>query len=492
MTKKLVLFTLAVLLGGVAASPLTALTVPSPPPSTVPIPAFTQNSGGLTVTNFIDNESAKFGCAFREVQAGVASPTSNWRTIRISNDAWTTADLNISTVIMTGDVSHFQLDTTSLNFAGIQPGTYSDLRVQYVPALVGLSNATIEITYQTDPLNNPTQYTTFRINLSGSAVAAPTTHLVFRHGQSNGPELWHGQTDIGSRAFDPRVVNAGTSAGVDIWIEHEGTGTITVNPAPLPANSGFVLDTSSFSNSLFTGQSTFVTVYFDPQSAVTYNEVISFIHNDSTLVSAFEVAVTGQGLDRPTALRVTNQPGPYYASVGGPGGMPPVYTGTHIDNNSTPSDFGNVAIGASKSITFVIAHGGQGVLYWAGYVPTADLTVSTPVSGSPEFTVNSTGFVGVLGEATYASFTVTFSPTTASGVNGSVTFTHDDGSEITPYTLNLTGNSGAGNTGGASGGSGCASVQTGEGTALLGLLSLLLAATLFRRRSVNSNSRRLV
>ncbi|MHC4839356.1 MAG: choice-of-anchor D domain-containing protein [Planctomycetota bacterium] len=486
MTKRLVLFTLAVLLGGLTATPLLALSTPAPPVGGPPAPSFAQMSGGMTVTTFVDNEAAKFGCAFREKQAGVASPTSDWRTIRVSNSAWVSASLNISAVILSGDASQFQLDTSALNFAGIQPGSSSDMRIQFVPMAVGTFNATIEVTYQTDPQNNPTQYTTFRINLSGSAVAGSTTHLVFRHETSNGPELWQGQTDIDSRAFESRVVNAGQSTGVDIWISHEGTGSVTVAPVALAAASGFVLDTSNFTSPLSTGQKTYVTVFFDPQSAVAYNEVITFTHNDPTQTSPFEVEVRGSGIDIPSRLRVTDQPGPYYAQFGGPAGMPAAYTGNHIDNNSAAIDLGDVALGAGNTVSITIAHGGMGyidinMLYVAG----PDLAVGTPVSSSGNLVVSASGFVNNLSEATYNTFTVTFAPTTLGSFSGSVTFSHDDGSDVTPYTLNIIGNgvasTGVGGSTGSTGGAGCASGD-GSDTTLLVLLSLLVAVTVFRMR----------
>lgn len=192
-------------------------------------------------------------------------------------------------------------------------------------------------------------------------------------------------------------------------IRNDGLATLTgLAISKSGANSADFTLGSLGATSLAPGATTTFTVTFSPGSSSLGDRaaVVSIASNDFS-ESSFDIAVTGKGI------------------------TPDIAVSESAVNLNTPAlvDFGTVLTTSYLTKTFTISNAGDG-----------DLTgVAVSVSGSPNYTLDTTGTLAVLAPGGSTTFAVTFQPgSTGAAILGSLSIASSDLNE-NPFTVNLTG-----------------------------------------------------
>lgn len=478
------------LLAGLFAPLLTAI----PPAQPVPFVKVEEMSGGLPVAQLADNDTPDYGRVFPPTQVG---QTSAWLTIRITSEQglFGGAVLNMTAPAINAGGSNFELDTTGFNTSGVQIGDDTEFKLRFTPQSAGNFSGTVTFTYEAEPYTNPGVYTDFRINCSGDTVTGPVAYLAVYETAAATTRVYPDQPASNARLFGKRKLDAGETGYIQILIHNDsasGGGNIALGMPTLTGASGeFTLDLSNFQQNIAAGTFTELYVAFDPSSVGVHDASIEFTHNEGIHPSPFKINLRGEGVSDAAQIRVSDQPGPFFDTTG----LPPQYTGTHLDENAPAAgnrDFGTVDGGNTGTLTITVANADVGYLDPWGYKAGADLALAAPtVTGDADFILDLSSFGTTVSSAATTTFVIRFDPQ-ANGVRtATIEIPHLDGSERTPFRINVTGiganigSGGGGSGGGSDDGGGCAAGTTGNQLWLLAIaLGGVLVATRLRRRSV--------
>ena len=192
-------------------------------------------------------------------------------------------------------------------------------------------------------------------------------------------------------------------------IRNDGTATLSgLALAKSGTNSADFTLGSLGATSLASGASTTFTVTFAPGSSSVGNRaaVIHITSNDFS-ENTFDIAVVGKGITPEISL---------------------TESATHLVSPAVV-DFGSVSTTGNSTKTFTISNDGD-----------YDLTgITVSLTGSSNYTLNTTGTASSLLATESTTFTVTFVPTSVgSPILGSVSIVSSDQDE-NPFTINLTG-----------------------------------------------------
>ncbi|PIE49332.1 MAG: hypothetical protein CSA39_03205 [Flavobacteriales bacterium] len=327
------------------------------------------------------------------------------RTFTIENIG--TADLNLNAIGTTlGTSGQFSVSTGSIT-TPVTVGNTTTFTVTLTPNVAGPYSGGIIIT--SDAPSPKNQYT-FSIQGTGVAPSIPDINI-----QGNGLDIVNGDTtpdtadntDFGQVAVGSSLTKTFTiqnTGGANLNIASVGTG--------LGSSSQFAVNSSSTTTPLGGGNSTQFTVTFSPTAAGSASATI-VVNSDDPDESPYTFVVSAESIDAQD-INVTGN-------------------GVDIaDGDTTPSsadhtDFGQVTIGNSITRTFFIENTGNLDLN----LSSVGLTIDT----NAQFSLNDAGTITPVVSGGSTSFTVTFTPTTAGAVTGTVQIVSDDPDSEATYTF---------------------------------------------------------
>lgn len=380
-----------------------------------PGPDLVVREGGPTGAIITDNQAVGGARDFGQVNASTVSAPLN---LYLTNNG--PANITFGAYTKTGaQPNDFYINTSS--FVNPLPvGQSTTITITFYRTTVGVSTATFNLPHNaTGSGTSP-----FEVNLRGEAIV-PNPDIEVRLGSATGPVIPHNQSATGTpRDFGNQDINAGPSGTVTIFIKNTGTGQLNISTPDMGGNwwNQFVVDSTGLQSGLTAGQSTTFTVAFDPTSVGSKDAYVRLPHTDTGNPSPYYIPVLGNGTTSTVAgMTVSEGPAP----------------GTPFTHNAAAAglrDFGNqlVAGGATPAITINILSSG-GVA----------LNVGTPTIGGTtpgEFVLDTTGFTaGALAPGASTSFTVAFDPTSTGTKTATISFTHDDTTQTTPFIVNVKG-----------------------------------------------------
>lgn len=377
--------------------------------------------GGITGTLINDNQAVGGLRDFGSVTIGQQSTPL---TIAITNNG--TSSITFSNFAKTGaNPNDFTYQAGSMtNPLPVGQTTTFTIIFYVASGSPGQRNATIQFNHNASSPPGGL----FRINVTGNAVSPAPGTIQVRETSATGAVVAFQQPATGTaRDFGNRDISAGPSTALTIFVINTGAGTLSLSTPVMGGTwwNQYVLDTTGFATTLAPSASTSFTVAFDP--AVVQNgldALVRIAHNDTTQTTPFDVPVTGNGTTTPTTPSLEVHQG----SATGP---------TFVHNapaTGTPRDFGNQVItaGPTAPITITIVNGGA-----------QTLTLTTPVKGgtqAAEFVLTTTGFATSLAQGASTSFTVAFDPSSVGAKTATISFTHNDPSQTSPFIINVMGN----------------------------------------------------
>jgi hypothetical protein len=449
-----------------------------------------ETSAGAVTATLVDNDVADFGRVFAPTQPGAQSA---WLTIRVTSAAgpWNSGDLNMTAPAFTSGGGAFALDTSGFaTFVAV--GNSTSFTVAFAPQTAGTFTGTIMFQWEEDPYGNPGVMVDFRINVEGSTVTGPASYLAVHVASGTGPRVYDNQPAVNLRDFGRRKNDAGPAPALSLWLYNEGgTGAPALNlgtPTFSPISNEFGVNLSAFSATLAPGVGTEITVTFDPLFAGTYTGTLTFTQDDGVNASPFHVLFTGEGMDEAAQIRVCDDAGPFFQNQANP---PATYIGTHLAENAAAGGNSNLGQVTSGSVTITICNADVGIFtFW--YEPGADLSLGTPaVVGDADFTLDLTGYSGLVASAGTTSFVVNFNAQANGSRSATIEIPHGDTTERAPFRVQVTadgvviggpGPGPGGGSGGTSGGGGCIVEPSSSAWLTLVAFLVMLAAPRLARR----------
>ncbi len=326
------------------------------------------------------------------------------QTFTIQNTGGTTLTLNSITEDQSGNPGDFVVSTPgSTSLAANATTTFT---VTFSPTATGTRTALVQVasTDSSTPL--------FRINVSGSAVAATAPKLSLFDGTGTGGAT---RANNSTFSFTPTIVS-GTSGAQTFTISNTGTAALT-NLAVSKGASGnpgdFAVDAGALATSLTPGSVTTFTVTFNPTAVGLRSATVLIASNDST-ANPFTINVGGSSVQ---------QSGPQISVF--KGGTP---AGAGLASGAAVS-MASAAVGFSSSQTFTIQNTGTSDLN--------NLDISLAGSGNPgDYALGALSDTTLAANAT-ATFTVTFTPSAVGTRSAVVQIASNDPN--TPFTIALSG-----------------------------------------------------
>ncbi len=389
--------------------------------------------GGLTGTLINDNQATGGLRNFGNVPVAQQSIVL---TIAITNNS--AANINfgtttppVSPITKTGaNPGDFYLNAPAATFINPLPaGQSSTFTVTfYVPTgtPTGVRSATLTLNHNAG--GGAGQM--FEINVTATVVPSAGGTIEVRLGSVTGTVIPDMSPATGVRNFGNQDPNAGPTAFITIFVINTGAGTLYMTPPDLGGTwyTDFVVDNVGFTPSLTTGQSTSFKVAFDPTSTGVKDAKVRIPNTATSPVTAtaqlYEIPVLGTGLVPPVNPALTVKENSGTGPVLPPSAPAP----------GTTRDFGNQLLtsGPTTALTIYCENSGGGTL-----------TLGTPVlggAGAAHFVLTTTGFQTSLAGAASTTFSVAFDPSTTGQKVATVTFTHTDTGQTSPYVINITGN----------------------------------------------------
>lgn len=235
----------------------------------------------------------------------IGAGSSSALTITVSNSG--SGTLNLGTISMTGDASHFVLDTTGTS-GNVGTGASTTFTVSFDPTSAGQKIA--QVTFSHD---DPAQANPFTFEVTGlGTTPAPVPLLVVRENNSGGAIIANGAAAAGIRAFGSIDLAAPTPT-ITIFVQNAGTAALALG-TPSATTADFTVNAAGFPGSLAGGAGATFTVSFTPATVGIKSANVQFTHNDASTTSPFSFQVTG------TATSTGPGPGPTVGGAGGGGG----------------------------------------------------------------------------------------------------------------------------------------------------------------------------
>lgn len=318
---------------------------------------------------------------------------------------------NIAPVVL-GPI--FGVSPSSLGFGNVNVGSNATLPVTVsntgtAPLTIsGVVSSSAQYTFAPGvfPLVIPVGgNSVLNVTFAPTAAGAINGTLTFTHDAPGSPNVYNlsgtgyvpapvfGVSPVAPLSFGS--VNVGSSANLNVTVSNTGdaplslTGIVSSDPQYTFTPNAFPVNIAAGGNSVFV-------VTFTPAAAGTVNANLTFAHNGPGPNTVY--AVTGTG-----------------------------FTTAPVFNLSVPAlAFGNVSVGGTATLPVTVSNSGN-----------APLTISGIVSSDAHYTFAPNTFPINVAAGTNTSFNVTFAPTAAGAVPGTLTFTHNAAGS--PSVLNLTG-----------------------------------------------------
>jgi Abnormal spindle-like microcephaly-assoc'd, ASPM-SPD-2-Hydin/Protein of unknown function (DUF1573) len=197
-------------------------------------------------------------------------------------------------------------------------------------------------------------------------------------------------------------VGVGKQATQSISISNTGTTAVSITQATF-SNSQFSLPGATFPMSMATGQSSNLTVAVTPTSSGTITGTLTVLGSDGSSSATLNLSATA------------------------------VTPGAQISLNSTTVQFGTVSVGSTGNANLTISNTGG-----------SDLTISVIAITGAEFGATGIATPKTISAGQSVPVALTFKPTTAGAVTGSLTITSNDPTNpTTTVTLDGTGSTSA-------------------------------------------------
>jgi len=349
-----------------------------------------------------EGQSLSFSVAFAPVVAGAASGT-----LSLSSNA----AVPVNTIGLSGTGATYQLKVgaNSLNFGNVAVGSNSTQTVALTNSGTGvLTISQISVAPGAFSLKGPAlpatlesgQSTSITVTFSPTATGAESGSLSIVSDASESPAAitlaGTGVTYLLS--VSPSSINFGTVIAAStstqtITLTNTGTASLTVSQATV-TGAGFSLGGLNLPLTLAAGQSAALNVTFAPSAAGSSAGSVAVVSNAST--SPATIALAGTGVT-------------YLLSV-----------------NPSSLDFGNVTVASTSTQTITLTNSG-----------TASLTVSQASVTGTGFSLSGLNLPLTLAAGQSAAVNVTFAPSAAGSVAGSVLLTST--ASASPATVALSG-----------------------------------------------------
>ena len=284
--------------------------------------------------------------------------SANTFTINFGNVRTGTGKMDSVTITNTG--------TTSLNISGV---TSSNAVFTATPLLGAIAPGASQKFYITfSPIVDGLQ--------AGLIIftddAAKPRDTIFVTGTGISPQF-----SSSVQSLDFGNVRIGTSRVMSVTVTNTGTDNLIITGA---TSTNGLFGVTPLTGTIAPGATQLFFISFSPLSNGTQSGTITFQHNAANATDM--IAVTGTGVS-------------------------PMFVA-----NVQRLDFGNVSVGASKSLTVVVTN-----------VGTSDLAIIGVSSSNPYFTISPS--TGNLPPSSSQTFTVTFAPLVTGFQTGSITFNHN-------------------------------------------------------------------
>jgi len=259
--------------------------------------------------------------------------------------------------------------TKGTPLSSIAPGQSATLQIQFAPSSSG--NLTGSFTVASDATNSPTT-----VYLAGTGGA--TSQLT---------------ASPGSLSFGN--VNVGVSPSLGITLTNSGNSNVTISSVNT-SGAGYSASGVGSNTTLTPGQTTTLNVTFAPTAAGSVTGSVSVASNASN--SPTTIALTGAGVSATSQL------------------------------TASPSSlsFGNVNVGVSPSLGITLTNGGN-----------SNVTISSVNTSGAGYSASGVGSNTTLTPGQTTTLNVTFAPTAAGSVTGSVSVASN--ASNSPTTIALTG-----------------------------------------------------
>ena len=242
--------------------------------------------------------------------------------------------------------------------ATLSPGQTLSLQVSFDPTVAGAASGTITIS------SNSTTGGTSVVSLSGTGTAAATPQLT---------------VSVGTLAFGSVTLN--TASTKTLTLTSSGTAALTVNAVSL-AGTGFAISGATFPALLNPGQTVTLQVSFDPTVAGAVSGTIT-ISSNSTTGGTSMVGLTGTGTQAATP---------------------------QLTVSAGNLAFGSVTLNTTSTQTLTLTSSG-----------TAALTVNAVSLAGTGFAISGATFPALLNPGQTVTLQVSFDPTVAGAVSGTIT-----------------------------------------------------------------------
>ncbi len=316
------------------------------------------------------------------------------RTFTINNLG--NANLTVNDIVVSG--SGFALASSASS--PVAGGASTSFDVSFTPITDGPVSGSVSID------NNDADENPFDFALAGDAFFPDITV------RSDTTDLINGDTtpDVADNT-DFGAVTVGASRSVQYLILNEGQGTINLTAPISVSGAGFSVSAQPADTSLAAFENTTFTVSFDPLNSSAVSGTVS-IPSDDVDENPFTFAVAGQGVAPEIDISGNGQ------------GI--------ADGDDTPSEtdgtaFADVPVGDSLARTFTIANlGNENLILDQLTVTGAGFSIAEPSAT-------------VVAAGADATVDVTFTPSAAGAVTGTVSIVSDDADE-SPYTFGVSAN----------------------------------------------------
>jgi endo-1,4-beta-D-glucanase Y len=333
------------------------------------------------------------------IASGTGSYTFPSTPATTSSTAVTFTIENLGSAVLTvGTISSSSADFTvtqagSSSITG--PTGTTTFTVTFSPSTIGAKTGIISI------VNNDSDENPYTFTVNGTATAAPAAEINIKQGINNIA------SGTGNQIF-PSVVAGTSGTPLTFTIENTGAAALSVGTISLSGTdaSSYTV-TQAVASSVAAGSTTTFTITFNPATAGLKNATVSIVNNDSD-ENPYTFTLTGTATAAPAPEINVKQ------------------VSTSIVSGGT-FDFGPSDIGTGNSLTFTIENIGS-----------ANLTIGTISSTSPEFTVTQATSASIGGPSGTTTFTITFTPTSAGAKSTSISIINNDSDE-NPYTFTVTG-----------------------------------------------------
>ncbi len=308
-----------------------------------------------------------------------------------------------------GTNAQFSIDVASTTTP--IPGSGSTtFTVTYTPTVAGSASGSILITS-----DDPDAESTYTYDIVANGVSAPDINI-----QGNSVDIADGDTTPSTADHtDFDQVTIGSNLTRTFTIQNTGSDDLVLGSVGLGfgTNAQFSIDVSSTTSPITGASSTTFVVTFTPTVAGAVTGSILITSNDPDAESTYTYSIAAEGI-------ILTEP-----DINVQGNGIDILDGDTTPDVADDTDFGQVTVGATLTRTFTIQNTGN-----------ANLNLTSVGFGfgtNAQFSIDITGTTSPIVGLGSTTFDVTFTPTVAGTVSGSILITSDDPDAESSYTFNL-------------------------------------------------------